>query len=196
MLHQELPAIADRPLDGGGRWLLPGLGGAAVLSLAAIWLLVGPIPALVLAGLAGGRGGRRRGGLAPTGKRSALPKASFMAARLRPRGSRARPVRGAGGHHFVGRRAARSQRSVSPALRRRPSAQASRGRRIEPVAADGSLHGLARWSRLRCGGRDACRNLGGGGAAGGPAQRSCCCGAIQARRRPTRWRWPFRGFPG
>ena len=52
MLHQELPAIADRPLDGGGRWLLPGLGGAAVLSLGAIWLLVGPVPALVLAGLA------------------------------------------------------------------------------------------------------------------------------------------------
>src|SRR5687768_7377138 len=54
MLHQELPSIADRPLDGGGRWLLPGLGGAAVLSLAALWFLVGPIPALVLAGLAGG----------------------------------------------------------------------------------------------------------------------------------------------
>ena len=50
MLHQELPPIADRPLDGGGRWLLPGLGGAAVLSLAALWLLVGPIPALVLRG--------------------------------------------------------------------------------------------------------------------------------------------------
>jgi two-component system cell cycle sensor histidine kinase/response regulator CckA len=54
MLHQELPSIADRPLDGGGRWLLPGLGGAAVFSLAALWFLVGPIPALVLAGLAGG----------------------------------------------------------------------------------------------------------------------------------------------
>ena len=52
MLHQELPTIADRPLDGGGRWLLPGLGGAAVLSLGALWFLVGPAPALVLAGLA------------------------------------------------------------------------------------------------------------------------------------------------
>src|SRR5829696_455138 len=57
MLHQELPPIADRPLDGGGRWLLPGLGGAAVLSLAALWLLVGPMPALVLAGLAAGGAG-------------------------------------------------------------------------------------------------------------------------------------------
>src|SRR5918999_97587 len=52
MLHQELPPIADRPLDGGRRWLLPGLSGAAVLSLGVLWLLVGALPALVLAGLA------------------------------------------------------------------------------------------------------------------------------------------------
>lgn len=52
MLHQELPPIASRPLDGGSRWLLPGIGGAAVLSLAVLWFLVGPAPALVLAGLA------------------------------------------------------------------------------------------------------------------------------------------------
>ncbi|GAA4741361.1 hypothetical protein GCM10023264_02990 [Sphingomonas daechungensis] len=59
MLHQELPPIADRPLDGGGRWLLPGLGAAAVLSVAAIYFSVGPIPALVLAllALAGAVGG-------------------------------------------------------------------------------------------------------------------------------------------
>jgi two-component system cell cycle sensor histidine kinase/response regulator CckA len=48
MLHQELPPIVDRPLDGDGRWLLPGIGAAAVLSLASLWFLVGPIPALVL----------------------------------------------------------------------------------------------------------------------------------------------------
>ncbi|QNP46822.1 response regulator [Sphingomonas sediminicola] len=52
MLHQELPPIASRPLDGGSRWLLPGIVGAAALSLAALWFLVGPVPALVLAGLA------------------------------------------------------------------------------------------------------------------------------------------------
>ena len=33
MLHQELPAIAARPLDGGCRWLVPALVGAAFLSL-------------------------------------------------------------------------------------------------------------------------------------------------------------------
>jgi two-component system cell cycle sensor histidine kinase/response regulator CckA len=53
MLHQELPSIASRPLDGGSRWLLPGLGMAGILSLTALWLVVGPVPALILAGLAG-----------------------------------------------------------------------------------------------------------------------------------------------
>lgn len=50
MLHQELPAIAVRPWH-GERWLLPALGGAALLSALAIWWLFGPIPALVLASL-------------------------------------------------------------------------------------------------------------------------------------------------
>ena len=52
MLHQELPSIADRPLDGGGRWLLPGLAGAALLSIAAVWLALGAGSAAVLGGLA------------------------------------------------------------------------------------------------------------------------------------------------
>src|SRR6188472_3659131 len=51
MLHQELPAIADRPLD-GDRWLLPALAAAAALSAAAVWFLFGPIPAMVLVALA------------------------------------------------------------------------------------------------------------------------------------------------
>jgi two-component system cell cycle sensor histidine kinase/response regulator CckA len=50
MLHQELPAIAVRPWH-GERWLLPALGGAALLSALAIWWLFGPVPALVLATL-------------------------------------------------------------------------------------------------------------------------------------------------
>jgi hypothetical protein len=52
MLHQELTPIADRPLDGGGRWLLPGLAVAAMLSVAALYFLAGAVPALVLGGLA------------------------------------------------------------------------------------------------------------------------------------------------
>ena len=51
MLHQELPAIASRPLD-GERWLLPALGGAALLSAVAVWWLFGAVPALILAALA------------------------------------------------------------------------------------------------------------------------------------------------
>lgn len=51
MLHQELPAIAARPTD-GERWLLPGLAGAAALSIAAVWWLFGGTAALVLGGLA------------------------------------------------------------------------------------------------------------------------------------------------
>ena len=47
MLHQELPAIASRPLD-GERWLLPALGGAALLSALAVWWLFGPVAAGVL----------------------------------------------------------------------------------------------------------------------------------------------------
>ena len=66
MLHQELPAIASRPLD-GERWLLPSLGGAALLSALAVWWLFGLVPALVLVGLA--VGGAVAGGLA-TGRRS------------------------------------------------------------------------------------------------------------------------------
>ena len=54
MLHQELPTIAPHPLDGRARWLLPALGGAALLSLGLIWLQFGIVPTLVLAGLAGG----------------------------------------------------------------------------------------------------------------------------------------------
>ncbi|HJR83357.1 MAG TPA: response regulator [Sphingomicrobium sp.] len=61
MLHQELPAIASRPLD-GERWLLPGLGGAALLSALAVWWLFGLVPALILIGLA--VGGAVAGGLA------------------------------------------------------------------------------------------------------------------------------------
>ncbi|NUS99815.1 MAG: response regulator [Sphingomonas sp.] len=52
MLHQELPEITARPLDRGGRWLLPVLGVAALLSLGLAWLLFGTAPTLVLAGLA------------------------------------------------------------------------------------------------------------------------------------------------
>jgi len=51
MLHQELPAIAARPLDGGGRWLLPALGVAALVTLAAVYVLLGTTAALVAAGL-------------------------------------------------------------------------------------------------------------------------------------------------
>ena len=51
MLHQELPAIASRPLD-GERWLLPALGGAAALSAFAVWWLFGPLSALVLIAMA------------------------------------------------------------------------------------------------------------------------------------------------
>ena len=51
MLHQELPEITARPLDGGSRWLLPALGGAAFLSLGLVWLLFGIEITLVLAGL-------------------------------------------------------------------------------------------------------------------------------------------------
>ncbi len=54
MLHQELPTIAPHPLDDRARWLLPALGGAALLSLGLIWLQFGIVPTLVLAGLAGG----------------------------------------------------------------------------------------------------------------------------------------------
>ena len=61
MLHQELPAIASRPLD-GERWLLPSLGGAALLSALAVWWLFGPIAAGVLVALA--IGGAIAGGLA------------------------------------------------------------------------------------------------------------------------------------
>jgi len=56
MLHQELPTIASHPLDGRSRWLLPALGGAALISLGLIWLQFGIIPTFVLAGLAGGGG--------------------------------------------------------------------------------------------------------------------------------------------
>ncbi len=54
MLHQELPTIAPHPLDDRARWLLPALGGGALLSLGLIWLQFGIVPTLVLAGLAGG----------------------------------------------------------------------------------------------------------------------------------------------
>ena len=54
MLHQTLPTIAPHPLDDRARWLLPALGGAALLSLGLIWLQFGIVPTLVLAGLAGG----------------------------------------------------------------------------------------------------------------------------------------------
>jgi two-component system cell cycle sensor histidine kinase/response regulator CckA len=61
MLHQELPVIASRPLD-GERWLLPSLGGAAFLSALAVWWLFGPVAAGVLVVLA--TGGAVAGGLA------------------------------------------------------------------------------------------------------------------------------------
>ena len=61
MLHEELPSIVSRPLD-GERWLLPTLGGAAVLSALAVWWLFGPIAAAVLAALA--VGGAIAGGFA------------------------------------------------------------------------------------------------------------------------------------
>ena len=56
MLHQELPEIASSPLDGSERWLLPALGAAALLSIAAFWLLFGQTAALVVAGLAAAGG--------------------------------------------------------------------------------------------------------------------------------------------
>jgi two-component system cell cycle sensor histidine kinase/response regulator CckA len=70
MLHQELPVIASRPLD-GERWLLPSLGGAALLSALAVWWLFGPVAAGVLVALAAA--GAVAGGLArrkapPTGE--------------------------------------------------------------------------------------------------------------------------------
>lgn len=68
MLHQELPAIASRPLD-GERWLLPALGGAALLSALAVWWLFGPVPAGVLVALA--VTGAVAGGLATRSKPSA-----------------------------------------------------------------------------------------------------------------------------
>ena len=67
MLHQELPAIASRPLD-GERWLLPALAGAALLSAVAVWWLLGPIAAGALAllaltgAIAGGLAIRRKDG--------------------------------------------------------------------------------------------------------------------------------------
>jgi two-component system cell cycle sensor histidine kinase/response regulator CckA len=67
MLHQELPAIASRPLD-GERWLLPALAGAALLSAVAVWWLLGPIAAGALAllaltgAIAGGLAIRRKHG--------------------------------------------------------------------------------------------------------------------------------------
>ena len=61
MLHEELPAIVSRPLE-GERWLLPALGGAAALSALAVWWLFGPIAAAVLVALA--VGGAVAGGLA------------------------------------------------------------------------------------------------------------------------------------
>src|SRR4051812_40444481 len=54
MLHQELPTISARPLDGNGRWLLPSLGAAAALSLGLIWLQFGIVPTLVFGALAAG----------------------------------------------------------------------------------------------------------------------------------------------
>ena len=71
MLHQELPPIASRPLDGGSRWLLPGIGAAAVLSLVALWWLVGPLPALLMAGLA--IAGALAGGIAMRRPAAAAP---------------------------------------------------------------------------------------------------------------------------
>lgn len=56
MLHQELPDVASRPLDGGERWLLPALCGGAVLTVAAFWFLFGAVAALVVAVLAIGGG--------------------------------------------------------------------------------------------------------------------------------------------
>ena len=74
MLHQELPAIASRPLD-GERWLLPSLSGAALLSAMAVWWLFGPIAAGVLVALA--VGGAIAGGLAT---RKAPPTAETLGA--------------------------------------------------------------------------------------------------------------------
>ena len=54
MLHQELPSISAQPLNGKGRWLLPGLGAAAGLSLFLIWLHFGIGPTLFLAALGAG----------------------------------------------------------------------------------------------------------------------------------------------
>ena len=55
MLHQELPAVAAQPLDGGDRWLLPALGGAALATGALLLWLVGSAVAgaLVLVAAAG-----------------------------------------------------------------------------------------------------------------------------------------------
>ena len=49
MLHQDLPSIPARPIDGANRWVVPALGGAALLSVAIVFFLLGWIAAAVLA---------------------------------------------------------------------------------------------------------------------------------------------------
>ena len=70
MLHQELPAIAGSPLGRAGGWLLPALGVAALVSAAALFLLLdAPLLGLLLLFGAAAAGGaliydRRTGGTA------------------------------------------------------------------------------------------------------------------------------------
>ena len=49
MLHQDLPTISARPVDGANRWVMPVLGAAALLSAAIVFLMFGAIAAAVLA---------------------------------------------------------------------------------------------------------------------------------------------------
>ena len=49
MLHQDLPSIPARPIDGANRWVVPALGGAALLSVAIVFVLLGWIAAAGLA---------------------------------------------------------------------------------------------------------------------------------------------------
>ena len=172
MLHQELPPIASRPLDGGGRWLLPALGGAAVLSLAALWLLFGPVPALVLAGLAAAGAIAARSALRRPAKRRAAPASAGVGPGLCAWSERRSPCARSRPRSLDGRRACwPPTRPIASASRPCLRSSLPADEESDAVAAGRSLDGLARWRRLRCGRRDAGRHAAGRGPARGLAQR-------------------------